>query len=336
MCIRKTEKLVLDFLMGKGWAVQSNVPFWWAMHSRHLPFDLVVRDARTGWIAIVEVDGMQHFVDLAKWQSLVRVMRSRGIFKEFHALHTGAHASGVVGIVRLHQQDVWDTRFGWQQQLESAIRAFFDASLPAPTVVYLARTPSCSDAHRADLAAALASPVPPTYNPADDTDDSDEHAAIDPPASPILLNAEDVAQAAIDPPPASLFLLQPDDVAEPASSPLPASEPASPILFPAVMAPTSPVLLPAVMEAPAAPSAPLLQPTPETELAALFGPRRAGPALSLRLARPRKTAPVTAAVNPAPLPTDAARANAQAAQTATKRQATIQELFARTKTSKFD
>ena len=108
-CVYKPEKRVLDFLItGKhsSWTAWRGARYGWAVHRQRLPFDIVVRDAGTGRLLVLEVNGPHHFVDMIQWDNAAAVVRCRDIFKMYCALTAGAAADSIVGFIRLHQEDV--------------------------------------------------------------------------------------------------------------------------------------------------------------------------------------------------------------------------------------
>ena len=117
-CKNKTEARVHAFMRSfegpRPWSVLLYAGYGWAVHVMPLHFDIAVRDA-TGRLVLIEVDGGQHFHKVLTWDTDPDVVRSRDVYKAYCALTAGARISHVVGIVRLHQEDVWGGRFEWKQ-----------------------------------------------------------------------------------------------------------------------------------------------------------------------------------------------------------------------------
>jgi hypothetical protein len=76
----------------------------WCRNNRYLPYDIAVIIG--GSIVIVEVDGAQHFKDVAYWDSTADTQRERDTFKTFAALQC-PDAVPLIGLVRVKGDDAW-------------------------------------------------------------------------------------------------------------------------------------------------------------------------------------------------------------------------------------
>jgi hypothetical protein len=139
---------VLDFLCSSSGAsaVETQATFSWCWHKKALPFDVAVR--REGKVVIVEVDGIQHFEDMAYWGTTADKLVQRDTFKAFCALQNG------VSVIRICQEDVYKGKWPtWQTQLSTAVTKALESD--KPTTAYLSIEPSLYDRHKEALAAAL-------------------------------------------------------------------------------------------------------------------------------------------------------------------------------------
>ncbi|AMQ10977.1 restriction endonuclease [Brazilian marseillevirus] len=115
-CKNKTELKVLEFLQeeyGKKRVVHQFKAEWCRNPEtgKFLPFDICIGDL------IIEVDGRQHFEQVARWTTPEETQR-RDKFKEEMARNNGYR------IIRLFQPDVWTDKIDWRQKLIENIKDF--------------------------------------------------------------------------------------------------------------------------------------------------------------------------------------------------------------------
>ncbi|AHA46353.1 restriction endonuclease [Insectomime virus] len=116
-CKNKTELKVLKFLQkeyGKDKVIHQFKAEWCRNPEtgKYLPFDLCVGKT------IIEVDGRQHFEQVAKWTSPEETQK-RDKFKEDLAKQNG------FDVLRLFQPDVWRDSIEWEDELRKNIRVYF-------------------------------------------------------------------------------------------------------------------------------------------------------------------------------------------------------------------
>ena len=82
----------------------------WCKEVKHLPFDFVLEDIKI----IIELDGEQHFIQVAKWKTPEH-NRKRDLYKMKCANKNG------FSVIRLLQDDVYKNRYDWLGELNSNI-----------------------------------------------------------------------------------------------------------------------------------------------------------------------------------------------------------------------
>jgi hypothetical protein len=111
-CKHKTEKkLYSEFLSKYNTICQPK--YDWCRNpetNKHLPFDFVIEDQKV----IIELDGVQHFRQVANWQSPEET-QERDRYKEERAIENG------YSLIRLYQEDVFYDKTDWKDLLEKAI-----------------------------------------------------------------------------------------------------------------------------------------------------------------------------------------------------------------------
>jgi very-short-patch-repair endonuclease len=98
--------------------VQFQPKFDWCrgeITKKHLPFDFLLIDFNI----IIELDGPQHFKQVANWQSPEEA-QERDLFKAHSANNNG------YTIIRLLQEDVLYDRIDWWEALQENIKALVD------------------------------------------------------------------------------------------------------------------------------------------------------------------------------------------------------------------
>ena len=112
ICKNKTEKKLYEELT-KYYNIYHGSPFEWCVNnktSRKLPFDFLLEDYKL----IIELDGLQHFKQIMNWQPFEET-HSRDIYKMQCANENN------YSIIRLLQEDVWNDKYEWLNELKSNI-----------------------------------------------------------------------------------------------------------------------------------------------------------------------------------------------------------------------
>lgn len=78
----------------------------WCKDKKHLPFDFVIEERKI----IVEVDGIAHFEQVAKWKTPEH-NRKRDLYKMKCANKNGS------SIIRILQEDIFKNRYDWFTEL---------------------------------------------------------------------------------------------------------------------------------------------------------------------------------------------------------------------------
>lgn len=89
----------------------------------------------------IEVDGDQHFKNVARFPGSVQERQKVDVWKMKQAIRRGS------SIIRLAQKDVVNDTIDWKSQLRNIIND--NSGTPSPSVWYLARSTSLYNAHRA-------------------------------------------------------------------------------------------------------------------------------------------------------------------------------------------
>jgi len=132
-CKNKTEQEVFDFLVSMGLPCTSQPKFDWCRRRRFLPFDIAVGTY------IIEVDGDQHFKDMACWKSKSDDVQTRDGFKAQQALENG------YSVIRLYQMDVYKKTIDWQTELLSIL---YTPATEYTQMYYIAKDPAIYNAHK--------------------------------------------------------------------------------------------------------------------------------------------------------------------------------------------
>jgi len=109
-CRYKTEDKIYNILKEIYPTIESQFKVDWCKNKKHLPFDFVLLEEKI----IVEVDGENHFIQVAKWKT-PQHNRSRDIYKRIRANENG------FSIIRLLQPDVLTDKYDWLQELTNNI-----------------------------------------------------------------------------------------------------------------------------------------------------------------------------------------------------------------------
>lgn len=120
-CKYKTEAKLHKWLDDNYLSVEYQKKYPWCKKVNELPFDFVLEDMKI----IIELDGEQHFRQVAKWKS-PEVTQKTDILKMKQALKHG------YSVIRILQQDVWNDNYDWENVLTQHIKKYKN-----PTCIYL-------------------------------------------------------------------------------------------------------------------------------------------------------------------------------------------------------
>lgn len=109
-CINKTEKKLYKWLCSLYDDVEIHKSFEWCVWKRKCIYDFVIESKKV----IIELDGEQHFVQVASWTSPDDV-RERDVHKMKKANENGYN------VIRILQKDVYQDKNDWMLNLTSAI-----------------------------------------------------------------------------------------------------------------------------------------------------------------------------------------------------------------------
>lgn len=113
-CKNKTEKKLLDFLMGQFNHVIYQFKTEWCKNvetNKSFPFDFCIPSHKV----IIELDGAHHFKNIDHWRSSADERQDRDKYKMEVA---GKHNYSVI---RIFQVDVWKDTYNWQEDLVQAV-----------------------------------------------------------------------------------------------------------------------------------------------------------------------------------------------------------------------
>jgi very-short-patch-repair endonuclease len=105
-CRYKTEDIVYDKLKITYSSLQRQFKVYWCKDKKHLPFDLVIEDRKI----IIEVDGEQHWKQVAKWKTPEH-NRVRDMYKMKCANENG------FSVIRIIQEDIYKNKYNWFNEL---------------------------------------------------------------------------------------------------------------------------------------------------------------------------------------------------------------------------
>jgi very-short-patch-repair endonuclease len=109
-CRYKTEEKLTKILTDIYPLIKTQAKFDWCKYKKHLPFDFVIDDKKI----IVEVDGEQHWKQVAKWKSPEH-NRNRDLYKMKCANENG------YSVIRIVQEDVFKDKYDWFTELQQYI-----------------------------------------------------------------------------------------------------------------------------------------------------------------------------------------------------------------------
>jgi len=109
-CRYKTEDIVYDKLKTKYPSIQRQYKVDWCKDKKHLPFDFVIKERKL----IIEIDGEQHWKQVAKWKTPEH-NKDSDIFKMRCA------NENKFSIIRIIQEDIFKNKYNWLNELISNI-----------------------------------------------------------------------------------------------------------------------------------------------------------------------------------------------------------------------
>ena len=114
-CLKnKTESKLMDFFITNyDLDIEKQKRFKWCRDKQPLPFDFCIEEYKL----LIELDGIQHFEQVAKWRALDTI-HERDIYKMDCANGEG------YSIIRIFQEDVWKDKNNWKIKLQAAIRMY--------------------------------------------------------------------------------------------------------------------------------------------------------------------------------------------------------------------
>jgi very-short-patch-repair endonuclease len=108
-CKFKTEKKLLEILQPIYSSIERQLRVQWCKNILCLPFDFAIQVKKV----IIELDGRQHFKQVANWQS-PQDQFERDLFKQSCANENG------YSTIRILQEDVWKDKYDWLSALRAA------------------------------------------------------------------------------------------------------------------------------------------------------------------------------------------------------------------------
>ncbi len=112
-CKNKTEGKVLEFLQENYENCKTQLRFDWCRFSKTtniMPFDFGFSEKKL----LIELDGRQHFEQIAKWDA-PEVVQTKDIEKITFAINKG------YSIIHIYQDEVWNDKYNWKEVLKSNI-----------------------------------------------------------------------------------------------------------------------------------------------------------------------------------------------------------------------
>jgi very-short-patch-repair endonuclease len=116
----KTEIKLFKFLKSN-YDVKKQKIFDWCKNIKHLPFDFCIKKLKL----IIELDGQQHFEQVAKWKTPIEIQQT-DLYKMKLANKHG------FTVIRIFQEDVWNDKNNWKDVLMNLIKEY-----DKPTNIYV-------------------------------------------------------------------------------------------------------------------------------------------------------------------------------------------------------
>jgi very-short-patch-repair endonuclease len=105
-CRYKTEDIVYNKLKDNFPLLKRQFKVDWCKDKKHLPFDFVIKERKI----IIEVDGIAHFKQVAKWKTPEH-NRKRDLYKMKCANENG------FSIIRILQEDIFKNKYHWLDEI---------------------------------------------------------------------------------------------------------------------------------------------------------------------------------------------------------------------------
>ena len=105
-CRYKTEDKLFKILIEKYPTLKSQYKVDWCKDIKHLPFDFVIEERKI----IVEIDGEQHWKQVAKWKT-PQHNKNRDLYKMKCAKENG------FSVIRIIQEDIFKNKYDWLNEL---------------------------------------------------------------------------------------------------------------------------------------------------------------------------------------------------------------------------
>ena len=135
-CRYKTEQKLYEWMLKRfDEVIKRQKKFHWCKNiksKRKLPFDFYIKRIKL----IIELDGRQHFKQVANWDSPETTLKN-DIKKMAKAINNG------MTVIRISQEDVCYDRIDWKMELEKVILNY-----KKPKIFYIASNPNLYDNHK--------------------------------------------------------------------------------------------------------------------------------------------------------------------------------------------
>lgn len=125
-CVNKTESKLYDILVNHFPTIIRQFKQEWCRNLSYLPFDFCILEHKI----IIELDGMQHFQQIANWRPPEEQYQIDN-YKESCANQNG------YSVIRIIQEDVWADKYDWLRELLDSIEQL--KSQDEPKNIYLHR-----------------------------------------------------------------------------------------------------------------------------------------------------------------------------------------------------
>ncbi len=135
ICKNKTEKKLFNFINSKYENIIFQFKSNWCTSQKtsfQLPFDFLIKDLNI----IIELDGRQHFMQVAKWNTPDETQQN-----DFYKM-TCANLNGY-SVIRIYQEDVFYDKFDWKKSLTECVEEI--AKLKISTIKYLCSSEQYND-----------------------------------------------------------------------------------------------------------------------------------------------------------------------------------------------
>ena len=109
-CRYKTEDKLFKILIEKYPTLKLQYKVDWCKNVKHLPFDFVIEERKI----IIEIDGEQHFEQVAKWKTPEH-NRKRDLYK------MNCANENEFSIIRIIQEDIYKNKYDWLNELTNNI-----------------------------------------------------------------------------------------------------------------------------------------------------------------------------------------------------------------------